>query len=888
MTPDPRDRRIDLPRLGGNPAAEMDQEIDAHLELRIDDLVRSGMSPDAARAEAERRFGNLRTARHQLHAAARRREAALRHRDWLGAVKADIRFGVRQIHRSAAHSALAVVTLALGIGMTTAMFTLVERLMLRPLPFPHPEQLVALQGEDSLRHPILTVSSQDGLDWRDQSQAFTAIAFHGFPFRFDATTGDSATRFNMVSASGDFFAVMGSRFLVGRPFTLAEAQSHARVIVVSEPFWRDYLGADPTLARPLPVGGNSYQVVGVVASGAEYPSNVDVWLPMAMVPDAGGAMRNNINYHVVGRLKPGTTVAQAGRDLARVSRNIREHDTGGLYDFGGQVLPLESLVVTADVTSSLQLLMRSVVVVLLLVCANLTIATLGRGASRRQEMAVRASLGATRGRLVTQLLVEHVLLALVGGLAGVVVAWATVRAMVTAWGNWIPRASEVHLDFAVLGFAAGVSIVVGILAGLLPAWGGSRVSLQQVMKQGGRTAVAGRTGVASALVIAEFALALTLLAGAGLLIHSFQRLLGRDLGFDRRLATAEIDLAGPKYAKDSAQRLATWDQLIAAFRAIPGVQKVGVANWVPLGTAGSGFIDIAGRDRTDGGAGYRVVSEDYLPALGVRLLRGRGFGAEDVPSGVRTVLINQAMANRYWPNEDPIGKQVRAKSMEAGPRGDQDAPWITIVGVVSNVRQWGLETEPVPEMYTSFRQAPQWRTSSMTAVISSQLPTSQLFASMRARMREVDPHLAADISTMEIQLSNQLAPRRLTMTLLSGFAALALLLAALGIYAVLSYTVVQRSRELAIRSALGAQRGDLLAMVVRNGAMTAGAGIVVGIGAALALSRLLQAMVVDVSTLDPLAFAGAVVVLGIAGSAAILIPALRATRMDPLLVMKGE
>jgi putative ABC transport system permease protein len=888
MTPDPRDRRIDLPRLGRRPEAEMDQEIEAHLQLAIDDLIADGLAPEAARMLAERRFGDLSAARHQLHIAARQRDAAVRHRNLFGAIVADIRFAVRQIRRSAAHSALAVATLALGIGMTTAMFTLVERLLLRPLPFPHAEQLVALQGEDSLRRPVFSVSSQDGLDWRDQSQAFVGMAFHSLPFRFSVTTGDSATRLNMVSATGDFFGVMASRFLAGRPFTSAEVQSGALVTVVSEQVWRDYLGADPTLARPLPIGGRTYQVVGVVAAGAEYPAGTGVWLPMALVAGAAGAMRNNINYQALGRLKPGTTVEQASRDLLRVSRNIREHDTGGLYDFGVHVVPLETLVVAADVTSSLHLLMRSVLVVLLLVCANLTIATLGRGASRQQEMAVRVSLGATRGRLVTQLLVEHVLLALVGGLAGVVVAWATVRGMVAAWGDWIPRASEVHLDLTILGFAAGVSIVVGILAGLVPALRGSRVSLQQVMKQGGRTAVAGRTRIASALVIAEFALALTLLAGAGLLIHSFQRLLGRDLGFDRRLATAEIALSDPKYAKDPAQRLTTWDRLIASYRAIPGVQKVGVANWVPLGVAGTGFIDIAGRDRTDGGAGYRVVSEDYLAALGVRLLHGRGFGAGDVPSGVRTVLINQAMANKYWPNEDPIGKQVRAKSMEAGPRGDQDAPWLTIVGVVSNLRHWGFETEPLPEMYTSFRQAPQWRTSNLTAVISSRTPPSQLFPLIRARMREIDPHLAADISTMDIQLSNQLAPRRLTMTLLTGFAALALLLAALGIYAVLSYTVVQRTRELAIRSALGAQRGDLLAMVVRNGAITAGAGIVLGIGAAVALSRLLQAMVVDVTTLDPLAFAGAVVVLGIAGSAAILIPALRATRMDPVLVMKGE
>lgn len=865
----------------------MDHEIDAHLQLAIDDLVADGTPPEAARRLAELRFGDLRTARHQLHIAARRREVALRRRDWLGAVAADMRFAARQIRRSAAHSALTIGTLALGIGVTTAIFTLVERVLLRPLPFAHAEQLVSLQGEDSLRRPVFSVSTDDALDWRDQSRSLAGIALHSFPSRYGVTTGDSATRLNLVSASGDFFPVLGTHFLAGRPFNVAEAQSRDRVAVVSEQTWRNYLGGDPALLKPLVIGSNTYQVVGVVATGAEYPAGTDVWVPMMLVRGAGGALRNNINYQAIGRLKVGSTIDQTTRDLLRVSRNIRAHDQGGLYDFGVAVAPLSTVIVGADIARSLRLLMRSVLMVLLLVCANLTIATLSRGAARQQEMAVRASLGATRGRLMIQLLVEHLLLALTGGAAGIAVAWVTVRAMIATWGDWIPRASEVHLDLSVVGFAAAVAITVGVLVGLLPAFRGSRASLQQAMQHGGRIA-SGGTRVARSLVVAEFALALTLLAGAGILIHSFQRLLGHSLGFDRRVATVEVVLSGPKYAADSRQRLETWDQLIGAFRAIPGVTRVGVANWIPLGTAGSSFVDIAGSDQPNEGAGYRVVSEDYLTALGVHLMRGRRFGADDGASGAPVVLINQAMAERYWPKGNPIGQQIRAKSMEAGPHGAQDAPWRTVIGVVSNLRQWGPASDPLPEMYASFRQAPGWSTTSMTAVIRSALPPAQLFPMIRTKLREVDPHLAADVSTMDIQLSNQLAPRRLTMLLLTGFAGLAVLLAALGVYAVLSYTVVLQAREIAIRSALGAQRSDLLATVVRNGATTAGAGIVLGIGAAATLSRLLQAMVVDVTTLDPLAFGGAVLVLGIAGAGAILIPAVRATRVDPLRIMKGE
>ena len=562
---------------------------------------------------------------------------------------------------------------------------------------------------------------------------------------------------------------------------------------------------------------------------------------------------------------------------------MRRRDRAGLYDFAVNVRPLREVIV-GDIASGFRLLMAGVLVVLLLVAANLTLSTLGRGASRRHEMAIRSSLGADRARLVAQLLVEHVLLALLGGVGGVLLAWGAVRGVLAVWGDQVPRAGEVHLDALVLGAAVGLSVLVGLIAGIVPALRGSRASLHHAMQEGSRTAARGGRSAGAAFVVLEFAVALLLLVGAGLLIRSFRTLMNRDLGFDRHVATAELVLSGPRYA-DSAQRLVGWDALMASYRAIPSVEAVGLANWIPLGMAGASFIEVQGREGTHDGAGYRVISEEYFKAMAIPLRAGRAFGPQDGPATPRVVVINQAMARAYWPDQDPIGKQVRARSMEFRPRGE--APWLTVVGVVGDVRQWGPESQPRPEMYTFFRQLPRW-TPAMTAVVRSAVPARRLLPQLRRRTRAVDPLLAADVGVLDDRLAAQLAPRQLTMSLLTAFAGVALLLAALGIYGVVSYSVAQRTRELAVRAALGAERRELLTLVIRAGMGSAATGIAVGLVAAVALSRVLAAMLVDLSPLDPLTYLGAAVMVSVVALLAIAVPALRATRLDPMAVLKGD
>ncbi len=878
-------RRILLPRLGRDAVAEMDQEIAAHVQLHVDELVRAGATLDAALHAAETRYRGLEDARTQLHHAARRREAELRRRNHWDALRGDVQFAWRQVRRNRAYFALAVLTLSLGIGMTTAIFTLIERVVLNPLPLRAPDRLVVIQGLDSLKEPIGAVSNDDWLDWKAGTHVFAGMALHDSPYRTTIQTGDTATRVTETDVSDDFFRTIGARFVAGRPFTPEETEA-GHVLVISERLWRNTMGADPTLAHPLAPGGG--RVVGVVADDGSYPADVDVWLPMKVVSYGGGATRNNINSIAVARLAAGVSATQAAADLTRISAGIRARDRGGIYDFGATVVSLQSTII-GDTTESLRLLGGGVVLVVLIVAANLAIATLGRGTQRSAEMAIRTALGAVRSRLMVQLVVEQLLLALMGCLGGIALAWMAVRVIVKTWGDQIPRAGEIHIDVRVLGFAVALALVVGLASGIVPAWRNSRVAPYLAIKQGGRSSSAGAQRGTVVLVMFEFALAVALVAGAGLLLRSFEQLVGRDLGFSRNVATAEITMGGASYRADSALRLATWDRLARSYASIPGVRRVGIANQTPLAAGYSGFIAIDDNPAKVGGAGYRLVSEDYFGALGLRVLDGRNFGVQDNGGAARTVVINQAMAKKYWPGQSPIGHRVQASSMEAGDGTHARVPeWLTVIGVVNDLRQRGYAVDPAPEMYVSLRQAPQWRTTSMTLVVSATTPAAKLLPAIRTHTREIDPHLGVDLDTMDGRLAGLLASRTLTLSLLTGFAVLALLLAALGIYAVLSYLVARRSQEIALRAALGAPQGRILSLVVGHGMRTAGVGIAAGVLAAMALSHLLTSVLVGVGTLDPVTFGGAVLILLAVAFSAALVPAWRASRLDPMQVLKGD
>lgn len=879
-------RRVIAPGLipGRKSDDETDEEIEAHLELRAQDLMASGMRADEARAEALRRFGDLARSRRALHAGARRRDSARRHRDRIGALAADLRFAWRQARRAPVFHAIAIATLAIGIGLTTAMFALVDHVLLRPLPFGEPERLVSLSSVDSLGGDFPQVSSSNWQDWRAGNGALVATAIH-LEREVDLRAEDGAIRVAGQLVSGAFFEVVQPRFVAGRPFSNLEVQAGATDVVISEQLWRSMFGADPELRAPLRTLTGDRRITGVVAAGHDYPPGTDVWHPGIIAPARTGT-RNNVNWQAIARLRPGVTIPQAEADLGAIATRIRESDPSALYSHGVKVRRLSEQIV-GNAEDYLILLVGAVAFVLLIACANVAAANLARGTLRSREMAVRAAIGAGRGRLVQQLLVEHGMLAAFAGALGVVLAWSVLHVAVAAWGAQVPRATGVALDAPVLMVAAGVTVLGSVLSGLIPALIASRLSLSALLASGARgTTRSGRAFAGRALVAGQIAIAVVLVCGSLLTIRSFRALISRDLGFELNVAMVEAALVAPGLRDEPERQYAYWETLRRSLSAIPGVTHVGLANWTPMGGGGTSFIDIEERDRPNSGAGFRVASEGYLEAIGVPLLVGRLLSVDDDASSPRVAVVNRTMAQRYWPDGSPMGKRVRATSMEdfgAGP-----APWRTVVGVVGDVRHHGFESDAGPEMYVPFRQvAPYWIVG-MTAAVQARLPIERLIPVIRVHARRANPNVAVEVTSLERLVSERIAPQRMMMSLLGLFGTVSLLLAALGTYGLLSYVVANRAREMAVRAALGATRARLVGLVFCSAATLIGAGLVVGLVGAAAVSRVLETQLVQISRTDPVAFGGAVAVIAATAVLATLLPALRASAAKPAEALRAD
>jgi putative ABC transport system permease protein len=871
------------PGFGNASDAEVDAELEAHIQMRVEDLVRRGMRRDDAERQARERFGDFETARALLHSGARRREATLRKRDWFGAVVADLRFAFRQMRRTPGFSAVTGLTLAVAIGLTTATFTLVERTILRPLPFPGEDRLVALGSIDSTGARIPVTSAANWLDWRGATT-------------LDATGVAQSRRINLIGDEGglrvaaqivsaDYLRVLRPRFLLGRSFTADETDSGIGAVVVSERLWRSLMRGDSMLASPLHGSARNYTVVGVIAQGSEYPAGTDMWVATSFAPNRDTG-RNNINWSAIARIREGATARAASEELDRIAARIRQADPSALYSHGVDVTPLRDHVVAGG-RRMLFLLLGAVGFVLLIACANVSAANLSRGIARRRELAVRTAIGAGRGRIVQQLLVEHLLVGLLAGAAGLAIAAVALRTVTVRWGARIPRIEEVQVDLTTLLFAIGTGIAAGVASGVIPALLGSRASLASLMAAGGRGAAGGGRNLPGSLLVGtQVALAVVLVTGTALLVRSFTSLVGRELGFSTNVATIDAVLNAPRFRADTNLAYAYWDRLTEQLKTIPGVTNVGVANWTPLDRSGTGFIEVEGLAAPGIGAGYRAVSEDYLPALGVSLLRGRALSSSDRLGTERVALVNRAMADRYWPGQDPIGRRIRALSME--PSFDRRTPaWIRVVGVVGDLRHHGFAADVAPEMYVSYRQVPLWAFG-MTAVVRTTGPIDHSLPLIKARADDADRTVPVDVSTMERRLTDQLMPRRMAISLLTAFGGIALLLSALGVYGMLAYAVSRRHRELAIRSALGATGGNLLRLVLTSAMRVVGGGLVIGTLLALAVSKLLQNQLVEVSPTDPAALATAIVILAVVAAGAAAIPGLRATRADPIIAMRAE
>jgi predicted permease len=850
---------------------ELDDELRFHVEMEAEHNVSLGMSPADARAKALREMGDL--ARWRRESGARPRAE----RRPLALLAGDLRLGARTLRRAPAFAGVAVLTLALAIGAAAAVFAAVDGVLLRPLPYPEPGRLLALR-ERSERGGAMDFAGANVRDLQRDARTLAGVALH----RSGPGTvlgADEPLRAGVAYVGRNFLGVMGVAPALGRGVAEGEGVAGgAQVAVVSHAFWRQAMGADPDFARrTLRVGEGRYAVVGVMPPAFDFPAGTAVWV----TADDDMPSRTAHNWSVVARLAPGATLDGARRELAVIGGRLRAAYGSDVDAVAFDAEPLHAAL-AGDARPTLLLLGGAVAFVLLVACTNLASANLARAEARRQELAVRTALGARRGRLVAQLAAEALVLAAVGGAAGCALAYAAVQALPALAPDALPAFARPRIDLRVLGAAAGVSLACALAVGAAPAL---LVTHDVREALGTRGAVGtGRARLRRLLVGAEVALALALLAGAGLLVQSLRALLDEDPGFvAERVLTADVALPAALY-EDTARIAGYFDRALPALRALPGVQAAALINQVPLGGGGmgSGFM-VDGGETAVGGAGYRIVDSTYFRALAIPLRRGRTFGAADRPGAPHAVVINRAMAERYWPGAEPIGHRVRLPGMDR-----HAADWLTVVGVVENVRHDGLHAAPRPEMFIHYRQRPERLTSGATLLVRASAPPDLLAAAVRARLRAVDANVPVEVGTLSAVVTRSVADRRFSAGVLTAFAGLALGLAALGIYGVLAYTVARRQREIGVRMALGAARGAVRALVLRDALRAVAPGIAVGLLGALLLSRLLRGMLYGVGAADPLTFGTVAAVLAAVALLASWLPARRATRVDPMVAIRAE
>lgn len=858
---------------------DVSDELAYHFARRVDDLVASGMSPDAARAEAVRAFGDVDQVRREMEQLTRTRQGRVRRGEWLSDLTYDVRYAARGMRRSWAFTLIALLTLALGIGATTATFSVVNAVLLRPLGFPGADRLVRV-WERSDRSDRMQLATPNLLDLEERSRTLSYLA--GYMGGNTVVLGaDEPVRVQAYSVTRDFFDVLGVRPVLGRPFAPDEAlENGPRAVIVSYEFWQRYLGGSRDVARrSLDIYDTRYQVVGVMPVGVAYPAGAQIWMAREF---GAGESRTSHNWQAIGRLTPTATVEGARAELDATMRALAAQYGTAMNGTGITVMGLaESLV--GNVRRPLTLIFGAVAFVLLVACVNLASANLARGESRRQEMAVRAALGAGRSRLARQLLAENVLMAIMGGALALGVGLGFTRVLVWIAPTNLPRITEVRLDMRVAAFTIVLATLTGVLIGVLPALQVTRTALRDAISAGGRAGIGGDGATSRRILIgAEVALVVMLLVGAGLTLRSFRTLLQRDPGFDPTgVLAVQIDVPTSKYG-DSTRAVTFFDRLVGEAKSLPSVTNAGVINIAPLDAWNiNGGFAIAGRD-AQGSANYRVVGGDYFRTMSIPLRRGRLFQDSDRSGSPHVVIVNETAVAKHWPNVDPIGQRIRYLGMDS-----HIDDWMTVVGVVGDVRQAGLANPAEAETYVPFAQRPERLVYAGTIVMRSTTDPASLSSAIRERIHAVDRDVPTTIMTFDNIVLASVADRRFTMLVLSAFGTFALFLAAVGIYGVLAFSVNRRTREIGVRMALGAAHGRVLRMVLRDGMRAVIPGIGVGIAGALMLTRLLAGLLYGIAPTDPLTFAAVISVLVVVTLVASLVPARRATRVDPMEAIRA-
>jgi putative ABC transport system permease protein len=810
----------------------------------------------------------------------------------------EIKVALRGLLKSPGFSAIAIATLALAIGANSAVLSLTNALLIRPLPYRAPEQLVLLWEQFRAQGlERIPVSAPEFVDYEKQTRSFERIAAFDYE-SFNLSAGANPERVQGAVVSPSLFDLLGIPPSRGRTFATNEfGAGHNDVVVISARLWQRRFNSDPAvLGSKLLLNGRSFSVVGIMPASFEFPlplfnvqggqfaERADIWKPIAFTEDQMKS-RGWRGYGIVARLRPGISRAQAQAEIDTLVAGWKQQfadNYGTDSGFAGKLYALQDQVV-GGMRNGLLILLGAVSLVLLIACANLATMMLARAGARERELAIRVALGASPLRLLRQLLTESVLLALIGGAVGVLLAVWGLDLLRTIGAQTIPRLREINLDTTVLGLTFIVSVGTGILFGLMPALSSAKPELTEALKDGGRGVTSGarRNRLRNALVVAEVSLALVLLVGAGLLMKSFIRLQNVSPGFNpHSVVTMELALPELKYPRGKPVA-DFYAELTRRIRSIPGVEHAGLTTILPLsGSSSDNSFIIEGRSPVQKGLmsadeEIRIITPDYFRVLQTPLLKGRFFTEADTADAPRVVIINQALAKKYWPNEEALGKRITFD--ETNPK------WLTIVGVVGDIKHRGLEFDPIPEQYVPHPQMP--HREMILAVRSSQNPDT-LISAVRREVLAFDPEQpVANVRTLNGVIADSIAPRRLSVVLLGVFAAIALLLAAVGTYGVISYLVVQRTHEIGVRMALGAQRQDVLTLVVGHALKLVGIGIALGLILALFSTRALSALLYSVGAFDLGTFVVVTIVLTAVALFASYIPALRATRADPMIAL---
>jgi predicted permease len=868
---------------------DVDDELHFHIAMRAEELQSHGLTYEAALAEATRQFGDLEDARRYLRRMDRETEAARRRRDYMGEMKHDIGYALRKLRSAPSFTITALLTLALGIGANTAIFSVVHGVLMKPLPFPHPEQLVRIWSDNreaGLTHSA--VSPVDLDDWRAQRSAFSDMGGYWYVeggSGVDMTGEGEPQRLSTAFVEPGFFPVLGVRPEIGR--LPREDEMHRggpdKVVVLSYAFWRSrFAGSSSVVGNTLTLDGAPYEVLGVMPRDFRYPGDrVDVYIPYSTIPDDGiPRTRDNRVLQVVARLKPGVDIARGRAEVAAIARRLSEQYPEDRAWASATVEPLRDVIV-GKARTGLLVLLGAVAFVLLLACANLASLLLARATTREREIAVRSALGAGRGRLVRQLLTESLVLALGGGALGVLFAVGATRALVMLGSAQLPRAAEIGLDPAVLLFALALSMLTGLIFGLVPAFRATSTDLQTALREGGRGSSSARgQRLRAALVVGEVAVAVILVVGAGLMTRSFVELLHVELGFRPDHVLVVNYSIGDAHQGTRGQFRGYYAEVLDRVRAVPGVVAAGATKAIPFRGSGEridfvpeGMVLASGQEAPT--APLIHVSDGYFHALGTRVMAGREFERSDDDQAPVRFVVNEAFARKYFPDRPAVGRTVMIGT-------DQ----IPIVGVVGDIRQESVEEPAQPTVYIHTLQ--NLRSQANLVVRTRGEPLTMARAVEDAVWSVDRDQTITSVFTLSSAVGEAVARPRLLTTLLALFGVLGVLIGGIGLYGVLAYFVTQRRREIGVRVALGADSGSVLRMVVGRGLWLAAAGIIVGLAGAALLTRFMRSVLFGVGTTDPLTFAGVAAVLIAVAFLASWIPARRAARVDPLIAMRAE